>query len=124
MSVKTIGLGAALIALGVVVSIMSDSGSVTSYIPSFIGIVFLILGVIAAVREDLRHHVMHAAAVIALIAIIGSVGSLISRWESEGGYWAEGSQIITVVLCAGFLMAAIGSFKAARRARKSAPAAA
>lgn len=124
MSVKTIGLGVALIALGVIVSIMSDSGSVTSYIPSFIGIVFLVLGVIAAVREDLRHHVMHAAAALALIAILGSVGSMISRWDGDDGYWAEGSQIITVVLCIGFLAAAIASFKAARLARKSAPAAA
>lgn len=122
MSAKTIGLGGLLIALGVVVSIMSESGSVTSYIPSFIGLVFLILGVIAAVREDLRKHIMHAAAVVALIAILGSVGSMISRWDGDDGYWAEASQIITVVLCGGFLIAAIGSFKAARVARESAEA--
>lgn len=118
MSAKTIGLGALLIALGVIVTFASDSGSVTSLIPAFIGLVFLILGVLAAAREDLRRHVIHAAAALALIAIIGSLGSLISRWDSDDGYWAEFSQGVTIVACGLFLVAAVGSFKAARAARK------
>ena len=117
MSAKTIGLGALLIALGVIVTFASDSGSVTSLIPAFIGLVFLILGVLAAAREDLRRHVIHAAAALALVAIIASLGSLISRWDSEN-YWAEFSQGVTIVACGLFLVAAIGSFKAARAARK------
>lgn len=124
MSSKTIGLGVLLMALGIVVTLITDTGSVTSLIPTFIGVVFLVLGVIAAVREDLRRHVVHAAAALALIAILGSAGSLISRWDGDGGYWAEFSQGVTIALCGLFLVAAIGSFKAARAAGKAAETAA
>lgn len=120
MSAKTIGLGVALIVLGVVVTVLSDSDSFTSWIPAIIGLVFLILGVIAAVREDLRRHVMHGAAALALIAIISSVGSLASRFNTDDGWWAEISQIVTIVLCAGFVMTAVGSFRSARAASKDA----
>ena len=123
MSARTIGLGIALIALGVIVTLVSDTSSVTSLIPAFVGIVFLILGVIAAVREDLRRHVMHGAAAVALIMIVASLGSLISRWSDSSGL-ARFSQIASAVLCAGFLMMAIQSFKAARSAGKEAKTAA
>ncbi len=118
MPAKTIGLGAVLIALGVIVTFVSDSGSATSMIPAFIGLLFVIIGVIAAVREDLRKHLMHAAAALALLAILGSLGSLIGRWDGEFG-WAQFSQLVTVVLSAGFIQQAVGSFKAARLAREA-----
>lgn len=120
MSTKTIGLGVALIVLGIGVTVLSDSDSFTSWIPAIIGLVFLLLGVVAAVRDDLRRHIMHAAALVALIAIIASVGSLVSRFDTEDGWWAEISQIATVVLCGGFLLAAVGSFRSARTAGKDA----
>ncbi len=123
MPAKTIGLGAVLIVLGVAVTFLSDSGSVTSMIPSFIGLLFVIIGVIAGVREDLRKHLMHGAAMLALLAILGSLGSLIGRWEGDFG-WAQISQVITAVLCAGFIQQAVMSFKAARLAREANEAAA
>jgi len=120
MSARTTGLGVALMALGIVVTALADSwGTVTSWIPVGIGLIFLLLGVIASVREDLRHHIMHAAAALSLIAIIASLGSLFSRWSDSSG-WAKISQIGTVLLCAMFLAAAVQSFKAARAARKAA----
>lgn len=121
MAVKAIGLGAILIALGVVVTLISDSGSVTSLIPAFIGAVFLVLGLVGNAKEDLNHHMMHGAAALSLIAILGSLGSLIGR--SSGG-WAAFAQIATTVLCAAFLVAAIQSFRAARIAREAQEAAA
>ena len=118
MPTKTMILGVVLIALGVIVTFASDSGSATSMIPAFVGVIFLVIGAVAAAREDLRKHLMHAAAGVALIAILGSVGSLISRF-SEASNWAIFSQIATVVLCAGFIQQAVASFKAARLARES-----
>lgn len=116
MATKTIGLGAALIVLGVIVTIASSSGSATSLIPAFIGVVFVVLGLVARAKPDLNRHLMHAAAALALVAIIGSLGSAIGR-GAEG--WALFAQVATIVLCAGFVVLAVQSFRAARLARQS-----
>jgi hypothetical protein len=117
VATKTIGLGAALIVLGVIVTIASGSGSATSLIPAFIGVVFVALGVVARAKPDLNRHLMHAAAALALVAIVGSLGSAIGR-GAEG--WALFAQIATIVLCAGFVLLAVQSFRAARLERQSA----
>lgn len=111
MATKTIALGGALIALGVIVTIASGSGSATSLIPAFIGIVFVILGLVARAKPDLNRHLMHAAAALALVAIFASLGSAIGRGATG---WALFAQIATVVLCAGFVVLAVQSFRQAR----------
>lgn len=117
MAIKTISLGAALIVLGVIVTIASSSGSATSLIPAFIGIVFLVIGIVARAKPDLNHHLMHGAAALALIAILGSLGSAIGR-GAEG--WALFAQVATIALCAGYLFLAVQSFRQARLTRESA----
>ncbi len=116
MATKTIGLGAALIVLGVIVTIASGSGSATSLIPAFIGVVFVALGLVARAKPDLNRHLMHAAAALALLAVVGSLGSAIGR-GAQG--WALFAQIATIVLCAGFVVLAVQSFRAARLERQS-----
>ncbi len=117
MSRIAIIAGAALIALGVMVTVLSDSESFTSLIPAFVGLVLGGLGLAARTRPGIAHHLMHAAAAVALMALLGSLGSLIGR-GSEG--WALVAQLGTVVVCGGFLALAVQSFRAARRARSSA----
>tara|TARA_Y100000766_G_scaffold83239_1_gene70824 strand:- start:1218 stop:1574 length:357 start_codon:yes stop_codon:yes gene_type:complete len=101
MANQTSICGGLLIALGVVVTIVSDSGSATSLIPAFVGALLLVLGVLAAKKPDLSHHLMHAMAAIALLAVIGSLGSLIGRGSTG---WALFSQLATILI-AGFLVA-------------------
>ncbi len=120
MADKTIGLGGALIVLGVIVTIASGSGSATSLIPAFIGVVFVALGLVARAKPDLNHHLMHASAALAVLAIVGSLGSAIGR-GAEG--WALFAQVATIVLCAGYVYLAVQSFRQARLARGSAEAA-
>ena len=115
MSKKSITVGIVLIVLGVVVTIVSDSGSATSLIPAFIGIVFIGLGFGGNLKPDLSHHFMHGAAALSLIAILGSLGSLIGRGSTG---WALFSQLMTTIICLLFMVAAIQSFKAARIARE------
>lgn len=109
--------GLVLIVLGVVVTVASDSQSVTSLIPAFIGVVYVVLGVVGTARPAVNHHVMHAAAALSLLAILGSLGSLVGR-GSEG--WAAVAQVGTVVVTGVFLALAIRSFRAARRDRGAA----
>ncbi|MBK01273.1 MAG: hypothetical protein VX983_08855 [Actinomycetota bacterium] len=108
MPKKAATSGGVLIALGVIVTIVSDSQSVTSLIPAFIGAVFLILGLLARAKPDLNHHLMHALAAIALLAVLGSLGSLISR-SSTG--WALFAQLATTVIAGFLLQQSVMAFK-------------
>ena len=85
--------GVVLAAVGIVITIASDSESATSLIPAFIGAVFVGLGLLARAKPDLNHHVMHAAAALALLGVLGSLGSAIGR-GSEG--WALIAQLATI----------------------------
>lgn len=117
MAIKTIALGAALVVLGVLVTVASGSGSATSLIPAFIGVVFLALGLLARAKPALNHHLMHASAALALLAIVGSLGSAIGR-GAEG--WALFAQIATIVLCVAYVALAVQSFRQARLDRTAA----
>ncbi|MGH1488865.1 MAG: hypothetical protein ACRBK7_05630 [Acidimicrobiales bacterium] len=119
MPKKAMIVGAILVILGGVVSVLSDSNSVTSFIPSFIGAILIVLAVVAQMKPDLSHHMMHGVAAISLLAILGSLGSLIGRGSTG---WALFSQLVTIVACGGLMFFAIQSFKAARLAREAAAA--
>jgi O-antigen/teichoic acid export membrane protein len=113
MSGKTIGLGIALILLGVVGYIASSSASVTALIPAFFGVPLLILGLLA--RDDnKRKTAMHIAAVIGLLGFVGSLYSLLSRGEiSTPG--AIVAQLIMAALTGTFVGLCVKSFIDARR---------
>ena len=108
MANKVSTSGGLLIALGVIVTIVSDSQSVTSLIPAFIGAVFLVLGLLARAKPDLSHHLMHAVAAIALLAVLGSLGSLIGRGSTG---WALFAQLATIVIAGFLLQQSIAAFK-------------
>lgn len=108
--------GLVLIALGVIVTVASNSQSVTSLIPAFIGAAFVLLGVGGVAKPSLNHHMMHAAAALSLLAILGSAGSMIGRGATG---WALLAQVVTIAVAGLFLILAIRSFKAARAARSS-----
>jgi hypothetical protein len=116
MAAKTIVAGSALIALGILVSIASDSSSVTSFIPAMVGVIFLGLGLGARMRPAIAHHLMHAAAAIALLVILGSIGSTIGRGSTG---WALFAQLGSVVIAGVYLAYAVASFRRARQARSS-----
>ena len=108
MPIKAATSGGVLIALGVIVTLVSDSQSVTSLIPAFIGAVFLILGLLARAKPDLSHHLMHALAAIALLAVLGSLGSLIGRGSTG---WALFAQLATIVVAGFLLQQSVMAFK-------------
>ena len=114
MTKQTSICGAILIALGVIVTIVSDSGSVTSLIPAFMGIILLVLGLAASAKPSMSHHLMHLMAVVALLALLGSLGSLIGRGSTG---WALFSQLVTIAVTGFLLVNAIQAFR--NRAQES-----
>lgn len=114
MTSKAVVSGLVLVVLGVVVSLVSDSQSFTSWLPAIVGGLLVILGVVGRAKPELSHHSMHIAAALALLTLLGSIGSATSRGASG---WSGFSQIGTAVVCGVFLYFAIQSFREARKAR-------
>lgn len=112
----TMLIGIDLILLGIIVTILSDSGSFTSMIPAIVGAVLLLLGLGASKNEGLSHHLLHAAMAVALLSAIASLGSAIGRGSSG---WALFSQVLTAVLCGVLIFFGVRSFRAARLAREA-----
>ena len=111
--------GVLLILIGVVgyvIGLTSDKASVTALIPAFIGILLGLLGLLSMAKEGLRKHLMHAAVIVALLGFIATAGRLIMRLGEITASPAVISQASTAIICLAFMILAIRSFAAARRA--------
>jgi drug/metabolite transporter (DMT)-like permease len=101
--------------LGYVNGVMTNHASVTALIPAFFGIVLILLGVFARMREGLRKHLMHAAAVVALLGFLATAGRLLSKMSELTYNAAVVSQVSMALVCLLFVILAVKSFIDARR---------
>lgn len=121
MTAITRALGLALIAVGVVSYVVTGSDSITALIPAALGVIILALGV-AAARDSLHRHAIHAALAVALVGALGTVMNLVHLPALLAGGEVERpaavvAAFITFGLCAGYVALGIRSFRAARRER-------
>jgi uncharacterized membrane protein len=91
--------------------------SLTALIPLFIGVPIIIFGLLAFDEHKLKHS-MHAASVLMLLGLLGSLYRLVLKIML--GNIDESSIILILisVFCIIFLVLAINSFIAARKARE------
>ncbi len=120
MAKITIGLGLALIALGLGGYFGTGRESWTALIPAFFGLPLLILGWVA-LKEHMRRHAMHVAGVIALLGFAGTVRGLMKLPVLLTGSELDRSaavplQAAMAILCLIFVLLCIRSFIKARRA--------
>lgn len=115
-------LGAALVAVGVVSFVATGSDAVTALIPALLGVVILVLGIVAA-REAVHRHAIHAALVVALLGALGTLMNVVELPALLGGEDVDRpaavvASTITFLLCVGYVVLGVRSFKAARAARE------
>jgi hypothetical protein len=116
---KTIGIGVALILLGLIGYFATGAVSVTALIPAFFGIVLALLGWLA--RDDKRRKlVMHIAVVVGLLGFAGSVSGIPKLIRMLGGAEiarpaAAISQSVMAALTGVFIVLCVKSFIDARR---------
>ena len=129
MRAVTALLALVLIVLGTGLYLGSGRESVTALIPAFFGGAFAVCAALAT-NAHRRKHAMHAAAVLALLGAGGSARGIPDALTLLGGGSVERpaaawGQVGMMLLCIAFLVLAVRSFVAARRARKAddAPAA-
>ena len=100
MTQTTIGIGIFLIVLGLIGFFVTGMQSVTALIPTFFGVLFLILGLIAR-KESARKMAMHIALVLGLLGLIGTFSGLIKFFVLiTGGEIARPAAVIAQTIMA------------------------
>ncbi len=118
MPIVTVVIGILLTGLGAWGWFGQEAGhqSMTAWIPAFLGVPLIVLGLLAF-KESLLKHTMHLAAVLGLFGLIAAASRLAIKGRVEGR--AGISQAIMTVLCAIFLALCVNSFIQARRRRRA-----
>jgi len=70
--------GAFLVLWGIVAYLISGQSSITAMIPSFMGAPLMILGILSERMPNMRHHLMHAAMVLALLMALAPLSMFAS----------------------------------------------
>jgi hypothetical protein len=108
-------IGVLLILQGPSFYFASSSRSMTALIPTFFGIPLLLLGLLG-LNDAWRKHAMHVAMVVALVGMIAPLGRIAMQGLSAS--LAGVSLVLMLVLCGGFLVLGIKSFRDARRRQR------
>lgn len=118
MTKLSIGTGSALILLGIVSYFATGQTSFTAFIPSGFGILILAMGILCR-NEGLRMAAAHIAVVVALLGFLGGFGMAIPKLakgaELKGSITA---QLVMGAICLLYIIFAVRSFIAARKAQK------
>ena len=120
MEKLSIYYGLFLILWGVIVSLISGSGSMTSYIPSFLGVPILIFSYLSIKFVSKKKMFMHIVVLFGLIIFLGGldfIRSLVSGNAFENVY-ADLSKIMMLVTGLFFTYQCIRSFIHARKMRE------
>ena len=112
--------GAFLIIWGIIISVISGSNSVTSFIPSILGIPILIFSLLAIKFINKKKFFMHLVVLFGLITFIGGLDFL--RAFIYGNLftnkWADTSKFILLVTGLYFTVQCVRSFIHVRRYNK------
>jgi hypothetical protein len=102
--------------IGYINGLMTEHASLTALIPAAFGIVLVLLGIFARMRENLRKHLMHVAVLIGLLGFIIPVARLLPKIGELTYNAAVVSQVSMALVCLLFVVLAVRSFIEARRA--------
>lgn len=114
--------GAFLIIWGVAVSTISGSGSITSLIPSMIGLPMVILGITSSLLPKTKKMLMHIAVLIGLFAFIGGADFFRGFSSEEGAFsnpWAAISKLMLFTTGFVFTILCVKSFIFVRKNREA-----
>ena len=107
--------GAFLVIWGFSISLISDSSSITSFIPAFIGIPLILIGIISKIKPSLRKALMHIAVLIGVIAFLGGLDFFRGMLAN---YYAGMSKLMLMVTGFLYVYICVKSFLFVRRQKK------
>lgn len=112
--------GVILVVFAVLISLISGSDSLTSYIPAMFGLPILILGLSAVWAPSKQKLVMHINVVIGLLIFLAGLSvilSLVSGVSLNTNLWANVSKLFMSLTGAIYLTICVKSFIFIRRKR-------
>ena len=110
--------GLFLIIWGFGISYLSESKSLTSFIPSFLGLPIFLLSYLSIILPDKKKLLMHIVVTLGLIIFLGGLDFL--RGFSDisgpfGNFWAGSSKLMMLISGLYFNILCIQSFRFARK---------
>lgn len=114
--------GGILVAWAILVSIISQSSSITSMLPAFFGVPIAFMGFISLKYPQKQKVFMHIAVVFGLFIFIGGLDffrSLSSEGVAFNNPWAAVSKLFMMVSGFGFCYLCVKSFIHVRRMREA-----
>lgn len=117
MPTITAAFGALLVALGLYAYTGSATRSAMTLIPAFLGVAFVVLGLLARIPA-MKRHAMHAGAALALLGALAGVGPLAMGGTTRFPPLMIQATTGMMLLCAILLALMVRSFVQARRARR------
>tara|TARA_B100000963_G_scaffold276831_1_gene245137 strand:- start:245 stop:658 length:414 start_codon:yes stop_codon:yes gene_type:complete len=111
--------GLFLILWGIVISFISGSSSLTSYIPSFLGLPLVVFSYLAMKFVSKKKLYMHIVVIFGLIIFVGGldiIRTLIGGYAFEN-FWADISKLMMLLTGLYFSLQCIRSFIFARKMR-------
>ena len=110
----TLAYGLFLVAWGIAVSVLSDSNSITSYFPAFLGAPIAVSGSLAKSNPEKRKLWMHIAVTFGLLCALG--GTRFFMVMSDGIDYASGSMLMLFLTGSAYTGLCVRSFIQARKA--------
>ena len=110
--------GMFLILWGLIISYLSESNSMTSYIPSFLGIPVLIFSFLAFNYPNKKKLFMHITATFVLIIFLGGLDILRGLSDLFSNFWADLSKLMLLLTGLSMTILNIKSFIFARKVRE------
>jgi len=102
--------GIFLISWGLVISLISDSDSFTSYIPSVLGLIVFLFSVLAIKIPNKKKIFMHIVVLLGVIIFLGGLDVLRSLDNLFDNYWADLSKLMLLVTGFCFTVINVKSF--------------
>ena len=102
--------GIFLILWGIGVSYLSDSNSITSYIPSIFGLPILLFAVLALLVPSKKKLLMHIVVTFGLIIFLGGLDFFRSLGNPFENVWADSSKLMMMITGFLFSLLCVKSF--------------
>jgi len=102
--------GIFLILWGIGVSYLSDSNSITSYIPSIFGLPILLFAVLALLIPSKKKLLMHIVVTFGLIIFLGGLDFFRSFGNPFENVWADSSKLMMMITGFLFTLLCVKSF--------------
>ena len=120
MEYLSIYYGIFLILWGLIISFISNSSSITSYIPTFVGLLITIFSSLSLFFPNKKKVYMHIVVLFGLITAIGGLDFLrgLLNGSAFTNFWADLTKIIMLITGSYFVFLCVKSFRFARKIKE------